>query len=218
MSSFALAFLSKSHNPLSSPKKPKSKKQNTEAGPSSQHPRISLEGTKESPIALMDDEDDSSHIYNHQSLENGHAKAGGDRKKKNLHAAGATHSRSPSAAQYGTGLNAPLTGNLAVMRKLNWIDPDPNHGHADGDNEGYGDGGEKVGMKRKRVSYTTVVENGKKRKIVDIVCFPLCCSSSALIVIWPGIVRSRAAGKSSATQRSYRCRKLGSKGKIPSFN
>ncbi|KAJ4478887.1 hypothetical protein C8R41DRAFT_507690 [Lentinula lateritia] len=154
-----------------SPKKPKSKKHNTEAGPSSQHPRISLEGTKESPIALMDDEDDSSHIYNHQSLENGHAKAGGDRKKKNLHAAGATHSRSPSAAQYGTGLNAPLTGNLAVMRKLNWIDPDPNHGHADGDNEGYGDGGEKVGMKRKRVSYTTVVENGKKRKIVDIASF-----------------------------------------------
>ncbi|KAJ3927443.1 MAG: hypothetical protein NXY57DRAFT_903942 [Lentinula lateritia] len=86
-----------------SPKKPKSKKQNTEAGPSSQHPRISLEGTKESPIALMDDEDDSSHIYNHQSLEN--------------------------------------------------------------------DGGEKVGMKRKRVSYTTVVENGKKRKIVDIASF-----------------------------------------------
>ncbi|KAJ3915836.1 hypothetical protein F5877DRAFT_47821 [Lentinula edodes] len=86
-----------------SPKKPKSKKHNTEAGPSSQHPRISLEGTKESPIALMDDEDDSSHIYNHQSLEN--------------------------------------------------------------------DGGEKVGMKRKRVSYTTVVENGKKRKIVDIASF-----------------------------------------------
>ncbi|KAJ3861495.1 hypothetical protein EV359DRAFT_47060 [Lentinula novae-zelandiae] len=84
-----------------SPKKPKSKKHNTEAGPSSQHPRISLEGTKESPIALMDDEDDSSHIYNHQSLENG----------------------------------------------------------------------EKVGMKRKRVSYTTVVENGKKRKIVDIASF-----------------------------------------------
>ncbi|KAJ4474452.1 hypothetical protein J3R30DRAFT_3295514 [Lentinula aciculospora] len=89
------------------PKKPKSsKKHNAEAGPSSQHPRISLEGTKESPIALMDDEED-----------------------------------------------------------------DPNVGDEEGENDSYGEGGEKVGMKRKRVSYTTVVENGKKRKIVDIASF-----------------------------------------------
>ncbi|KAJ3740139.1 hypothetical protein DFH05DRAFT_1405713 [Lentinula detonsa] len=111
-----------------SPKKPKSKKHNTEPGPSSQTPRISHEGTKESPIAL-DDDDDVPNAYFPRASENGNGK---DRKKKNLHAAGA-----------------------------------PNNG----DNESYGEGGEKIGMKRKRISYTTVVENGKKRKIVDIASF-----------------------------------------------
>ncbi|KAJ3826383.1 hypothetical protein F5880DRAFT_1476342 [Lentinula raphanica] len=125
-----------------SPKKPKSKRHtNAEAGPSSQTPRVSVEGTKDSPIALDDDDDKSTH-----------------------------HSTTPSAQQ-GTGLNAPLTGNLAAMRKLNWTDPDPIYNEGDGENEGYGEGGEKVGMKRKRVLYTTVVDNGKKRKIVDIASF-----------------------------------------------
>ncbi|KAJ3740145.1 hypothetical protein DFH05DRAFT_453419 [Lentinula detonsa] len=71
----------------SSPKKPKSKKHNTESGPSSQTPRISHEGTKESPIAL-DDDDDVPNAYFPRASENGISK---DR-KKNLHAAGVFHS------------------------------------------------------------------------------------------------------------------------------
>ncbi|KAJ3844381.1 hypothetical protein F5878DRAFT_525878 [Lentinula raphanica] len=86
-----------------SPKKPKSKRHtNAEAGPSSQTPRVSVEGTKDSPIAL-DDDDDVPDAYHSRVFEN--------------------------------------------------------------------EGGEKVGMKRKRVLYTTVVDNGKKRKIVDIASF-----------------------------------------------
>ncbi|KAJ3797388.1 hypothetical protein GGU11DRAFT_826176 [Lentinula aff. detonsa] len=64
-------------------KKPKSKKHNTESGPSSQTPRIPHEGTKESPIAL-DDDDDVPDAYFPRASENGISK---DR-KKNLHAAG----------------------------------------------------------------------------------------------------------------------------------
>lgn len=114
----------------------------------------------------MDDEDDRARpSTSHQrGTENGQSKAG---KKKS----GALKSCSPSVL-HGTGLNAPLTGNLAAMRKLNWIDPDPDTGDG-GPDDNYGDGGETLGMKRKRVSYTTVVEGGKKRKIVDIVRFVL---------------------------------------------
>ncbi|KIK63959.1 hypothetical protein GYMLUDRAFT_241187 [Collybiopsis luxurians FD-317 M1] len=151
-------------------KKPKSKRftnvGNAEAGPSSQHPRHSVEGSKDAPIAL-DDESDNTRPPVSQSFENGHA----NRKKKNWLPTGApgAKSRSPSATNYGTGLNAPLTGNLAAMRKLNWMDPEPDPG--DFESEGYGDGGEKLGMKRKRVTYSTVMENGKKRKVVDITSF-----------------------------------------------
>lgn len=171
-------------------KKPKSKRfANNEAGPSSsQHPKSTslAEGTKDAPIALVDDDDDGTGVHSslaHPNTDNGHSKpnTGGGKKKNWLNkshpgATSAPNSRSPSA-QYGTGLKAPLTGNLAVMRKLNWIDPDPDPGDTgDGENEDYGDGGEKTGMKRKRVTYTTVIENGKKRKIVDIVGLRFGCS------------------------------------------
>jgi hypothetical protein len=45
----------------------------------------------------------------------------------------------------------------------------PEQGEGQGEGEGEGDGEEKAGQKRKR--YITVVEGGKKRKVVDIVGF-----------------------------------------------
>ncbi|KAJ3797534.1 hypothetical protein GGU11DRAFT_67121 [Lentinula aff. detonsa] len=71
---FLLIFLA------SSLKKPK------KSGPSSQTPRISHEGTKESPITL-DDDNEVPDAYFPRASENGISK---DR-KKNLHAAGVFH-------------------------------------------------------------------------------------------------------------------------------
>ncbi|KAF5391132.1 hypothetical protein D9757_003023 [Collybiopsis confluens] len=147
-----------------SPKKPKSKRvssiKEAEAGPSSQHLRTSAEGTKDAPIALIDDESDHPRPPASQRTENSRSA----RKKK---APSETKSHSPPDVPQGTGLNAPLTGNLAALRKLNWSDSESNPA----DFESYGDGEEKLGMKRKRVSYSTITENGKKRKVIDITSF-----------------------------------------------
>jgi hypothetical protein len=58
--------------------------------------------------------------------------------------------------------------------------PEQGEGQGEGEGEGEGDSEEKAGQKRKR--YITVVEGGKKRKVVDIVGFLSIHVPSALCI------------------------------------
>ncbi|KAL0581644.1 hypothetical protein V5O48_000345 [Marasmius crinis-equi] len=150
-------------------KKPKSRRPPLQINPNNHDPSSSAqgphEGTKDSPIALMSDSENEPN-----------------------HLTGKSKVNTPSHPPPFTGptLGQALAGgamgpSAGVLRRLSLHEPPvpyPGQSSADYDSDGgsghdhvNGEGGEhpKTGEKRKR--YNTVVEGGKKRKIVDVTSF-----------------------------------------------